>query len=314
MHALLTKWSESILEIPELIRLGYGGVTAPVIEEADDDDYSAIGDDDHEPLPANARPLDKRESVTAEEREMIEHLAKQTTGSGRKRIEQQRVAKKSPRKKPPPQTVHEDQPLLTQPVQENEDFVAADNDSEEEEDEKEKGDQKPKAKPKRTIEEDEDEDSDSETQDPDEVQYAGTRQSKKKAKKRSDFLSSDEESFGTAQEPKVETVNVDDDTKENAAPKRKHVAWYDSDSDVEILRSAYGESVMKRRRSSGPRPPRKGRKDPFTEEEADAIREGIEKYGKGHWKDIKDNDRRLDNRSPGQISDKYRTMLRRGEI
>jgi hypothetical protein len=37
MQLLLIKWSESILDIPALVRVGYGGVPIPVVENKDDD-------------------------------------------------------------------------------------------------------------------------------------------------------------------------------------------------------------------------------------------------------------------------------------
>ena len=45
MRALLTKWSESILDIPQLVRLHYGGVTSAVLDndQNEDDDVSSFG-------------------------------------------------------------------------------------------------------------------------------------------------------------------------------------------------------------------------------------------------------------------------------
>jgi len=57
------------------------------------------------------------------------------------------------------------------------------------------------------------------------------------------------------------------------------------------------------------------RRKKFTQEEVQAIKEGVEKYGVGKWKAIKDNSGgRLDNRSTVQIKDKYRTLLRTNQI
>jgi hypothetical protein len=52
----------------------------------------------------------------------------------------------------------------------------------------------------------------------------------------------------------------------------------------------------------------------FTKEEMDAVRDGVEKYGVGQWKDIQKNDPRLRHRNSSQVKDKYRTMVTRGEI
>ena len=54
------RWSESILAIPTLVRLGYGGVRAPIVamddEDHDNDDLSSYGMDDHgeDELPVDA--------------------------------------------------------------------------------------------------------------------------------------------------------------------------------------------------------------------------------------------------------------------
>lgn len=45
MKAVLTKWSESILEVPKLVELGYGGVMAPIFT-GDEDDVSSYGVDE----------------------------------------------------------------------------------------------------------------------------------------------------------------------------------------------------------------------------------------------------------------------------
>jgi len=42
MKSVLTKWSESILDIPKLVQLGYGGVMAPIVT-GDEDDVSSYG-------------------------------------------------------------------------------------------------------------------------------------------------------------------------------------------------------------------------------------------------------------------------------
>ena len=42
MKAVLTKWCESILDIPKLVQLGYGGVMAPIVA-GDEDDVSSYG-------------------------------------------------------------------------------------------------------------------------------------------------------------------------------------------------------------------------------------------------------------------------------
>lgn len=52
----------------------------------------------------------------------------------------------------------------------------------------------------------------------------------------------------------------------------------------------------------------------FTEEETAAIRDGVFRFGVGHWKTIQENDARLRHRTNEQVKDKFRTMKNRGEI
>jgi Myb-like DNA-binding domain len=69
-------------------------------------------------------------------------------------------------------------------------------------------------------------------------------------------------------------------------------------------------------RSSLPRSPSSSsiKRHPFTEDEVNAILEGVKLHGVGHWTVIQESDERLANRKPGQLKDKYRTMINRGEI
>jgi Myb-like DNA-binding domain len=56
------------------------------------------------------------------------------------------------------------------------------------------------------------------------------------------------------------------------------------------------------------------KRHPFTEDEVNAILEGVKLHGVGHWTVIQESDERLTSRKPGQLKDKYRTMLNRGEV
>jgi Myb-like DNA-binding domain len=54
----------------------------------------------------------------------------------------------------------------------------------------------------------------------------------------------------------------------------------------------------------------------FTDEEVQALREGIARYRAGEWENIKSasKGRRLDSRSPEEIKVKFRNMARTGKI
>mmetsp|Transcript_4592 Transcript_4592/g.5305 ORF Transcript_4592/g.5305 Transcript_4592/m.5305 type:complete len:107 (+) Transcript_4592:808-1128(+) len=69
----------------------------------------------------------------------------------------------------------------------------------------------------------------------------------------------------------------------------------------------------KRKRIKVSSPP-KGRKM-FTQDEKHAIIAGVEKFGRGRWKEIKDYyNELLGDRTSTQIKDCYRTMLNKNEL
>jgi hypothetical protein len=91
VRSLVTKWSESILEIPTLVGLGYGGVPSPVVDK-DEDDVSSWGSGNDYAITADERRLSitrsrsfskflkatlqgRNVSVTAEEKDIIARLA-----------------------------------------------------------------------------------------------------------------------------------------------------------------------------------------------------------------------------------------------
>mmetsp|Transcript_15658 Transcript_15658/g.24041 ORF Transcript_15658/g.24041 Transcript_15658/m.24041 type:complete len:388 (+) Transcript_15658:194-1357(+) len=63
-----------------------------------------------------------------------------------------------------------------------------------------------------------------------------------------------------------------------------------------------------------PRPDRRSRRVPWTEEEKTAVRQGVRDYRVGEWAKIKSKYKvELANRTSVQIKDQYRTMCKRGE-
>lgn len=86
----------------------------------------------------------------------------------------------------------------------------------------------------------------------------------------------------------------------------KQVVWSSSDEDDYAL-------VQKVEQPTKQKKPRK-KAVPFSRDEVAAIKEGLQLFGAGHWQEMKDNDKRLKNRSNIQIKDKYRTMVDNNEI
>lgn len=92
------------------------------------------------------------------------------------------------------------------------------------------------------------------------------------------------------------------------------IEWSESDDDEVLLRPPprRSSSAGNRRRSS-PKKPQKRRR--FTDEEKEAIREGVRLYGAGNWAVIRLNSNGiLMSRTGVNIKDAYRTMKNKGEI
>jgi hypothetical protein len=80
MHSLLLKWTESILEIPVLVKLGYGEVISPVIETEDDDDVSSFGNN-HEENDTKIQQDELNPHMTQLSFQSIERLCRAARGS-----------------------------------------------------------------------------------------------------------------------------------------------------------------------------------------------------------------------------------------
>jgi excinuclease UvrABC ATPase subunit len=80
MHSLLLKWTESILEIPTLVKLGYGEVISPVIETEDDDDVSSFGNN-HEENDTKIQQDELNPHMTQLSFQSIERLCRAARGS-----------------------------------------------------------------------------------------------------------------------------------------------------------------------------------------------------------------------------------------
>lgn len=247
MHALLVKWAESVLEIPALFNLGYGGVTAP-LTETENDDVSSWGDENAQERDTQMEQDEELFCTQQPEEEIVT-----------KEVQRVRKAK----------FVAEKKPLLNRRISSRENVP------------KQAPAQQRKEPPKASAvaatrksgdENIQDDDDWSETQDPDEV-----RPTKAKA--------------AIEQVPSPPSLSRKRQAEAVSTPKGNE---------------AVVESPWKRMRTR--------QKVPFTQDEADAIREGVMRFGVGKWKIIKMSDSRLKHRNPVQIKDKFRNMLRTGEI
>lgn len=91
--------------------------------------------------------------------------------------------------------------------------------------------------------------------------------------------------------------------------KRSAVAMEFSDSDEE------SQEIIKKIPVEKPAHKKIAKRRRFTQEEKDAIKEGVMKYGLGKWAKIKfENIEVLQNRTNVNIKDCYRTMMRKGEF
>ena len=64
-----------------------------------------------------------------------------------------------------------------------------------------------------------------------------------------------------------------------------------------------------------PHPDEGKKRKRFTNEEKEAVKKGVEQYGPGDWKSVKNHYLGiLHHRTPVQIKDCFRTMVKRGEV
>ena len=275
MKAILTKWSESILEIPKLVQLGYGGVMAPIVT-GDEDDVSSYGvaednlltqkqdedDADAEPIPFrnhSHKQHGRRTSFADEARASAagNHNARYLPSKS-PRSRSSLIRKVGGRKSPPRN-----------------------------------------ARRQRDVNYDDDED-DSHTEDPtaNVHQYGGASNSpivadKRRAQPAIPIRDSDEDS-GAQREPLRSAPN-------NHNKRRRSAQSNDLEDDLwedpEDMRAQKRRTYMD-----------------WTVDETNAVKEGYSMFGK-KWAMIKHNcSNRLSRRTNVQIKDKWRTMVRAGEI
>lgn len=283
MKAVLTKWSESILDIPKLVQLGYGGVMAPIVTGDDDDvssygvaedhfltqkqnedkDNAGLGHPDAEPIPfrshSNRQHGGRRTSFADEARaSAAANLTSRNLPSKSPRTS----SRKNGRKKSPPQS--------------------------------------PRRQRDANFRDDDDDDSYTEDPTGSVHQYGGASNSPNSVEKRRNRAAvphrdSDEESAAHHRAP-VRSPASNRHKRRRPPQLRDPDPLWDDPEDVEV-----------------PYPKRRTYMD-WTVEETNAVREGYAAYGK-RWAMIKHNSRhRLSRRTNVQIKDKWRTMVKAGEI
>lgn len=109
----------------------------------------------------------------------------------------------------------------------------------------------------------------------------------KRSKAGSPILMNGEDDFALATQPGPD---------ENEAPTRR--------------KRSNSPSAGETRTRGSPRRRKRLKKIPFSDEEMDAIREGVARFGTGNWQNIKSHDDRLKNRDAVQIREKCKQMLR----
>jgi hypothetical protein len=297
VRSLLTNWSESILDIPTLFLLGYGGIDTPAGEH--DDDLSSFGhnDDDDEPLETQ---LYQHAMATEENEEIIAHMSATSSPLIANKID-----------KP----LEKDVPSPDEPEDETTDYMpftqALDN-------AKGGNDDRPKehataTSKKMDAQTDEvhqnggDETDNSETQDPDVPKDPTAKKNasddKNKALNVAKGYPESAEKNKQAQPPGKEN---DSSQKEKKRTKGSVVYFEDSDEeDEEPMPAQRTRSIAHRQTSGGARKPR----EDWTLDETRALIEGVREHGKGNWALIQIMKApRLDRVDNKQIKDRWRNV------
>jgi hypothetical protein len=269
MKSVLTKWSESILEIPKLVELGYGGVMAPTVVADDEDDVSSYGVDEDRLL------TQKPEDIDMDVLEDDEPIPLRSKGSRRTSFadkahtvgngHQRRLPSKAPRSKP----VSRRSSATKSPPRSRQGSTAED------------------FEPMRP------DDDESEAKDPTSSvhQLGGAepspvanslRQLVGAVRIRGSDEDAEEEGENRAPTPKKQKTTPDDDD-----------LWEDPKIQSQPKQRTYLD---------------------WTGDETAAVVDGYARFGK-KWRLIKDNcQNRLSRRTNIQIKDKWRTLVKQGEI
>lgn len=296
MHALIIRWSESILNIPTLFQLRYAGVAPYTVQDPENDDVSSFGDDEE------AKGSQEKESKVFHARfeDPVVAIAKEVAD---------------------PEVVDQ-----IEPEEAAVDLILDDESKHLAEDIGEAA--KKAAENIDEIKESElnvEEEYYPETQPPMETQKARIQQQRFFASKRALLSTGNSESPQPyTQSEEYETQNVDPTISNEKSIETcvgqpsENIPLVSEpqvvDENVPQIRERKRDSLMDSSDDEKEVTQKRQRRRKFSHEEEEAIREGVKKFGVGNWKHIKANDERLLGRTAVQIKDKYRTMLQHGEI
>lgn len=297
MHSLIVRWSESILDIPTLFHLRYAGVAPYTVQDPENDDVSSFGDEEE---------AKKRRE---QENGLFNNRFEDPVAAMANNVADPEVVAQVESDEPAVDPVLDDEPKhLSEDVGEAAKQAAENIDD------------------MKDSELNIDEEDYPETQPPMQTQKVSIQQQRFVASKRvllSTGHSASPEAYTQSQEP--ETEYPDHDIQNQTPTEERSIKRSNKsnriteprivDENVPVNRERKRDSLMD---SSDDDTKGQGRKkqkrNKFTHDEEEAIREGVKKFGVGNWKHIKANDRRLNARTSVQIKDKYRTMLQKGEI
>ena len=128
-------------------------------------------------------------------------------------------------------------------------------------------------------------------------------------RRKTDKDRSDKKRARSSSDASKENVDSPQTKKNGSASKKQKVQRLEWSSDDD----EYPEPAPAKRSRRAPGNTQQHRRA-FTTDEEDGLRDGVRRFGVGHWKEIQENEPRLRGRDNHQIKDKYRNMQKNGEI
>jgi hypothetical protein len=326
---LVQRWHSCVLQVPTLVRLGYGGISTKRMSVLEGRRSSLFDEN----ASVSSWGVDEEEFKEREKVEMGQDDAPQKTSTDDEDTDGYATANE--------EDVNAALAFSTQPpVEEN--LPPVEEEEEEEEEETDDGDKKPRAKPTKEYKSHPRRSSRlagpvtvRDSQRATRLSAAAQSQKKVNAKEEDNDESSVESKESPAKKPpaagaaKKSDDDDDDDesitepeTRSSSSPKRARkpvakpgtsVVGWSSESDDE---PCLPKKRPRKRKSEAPsrRSQKLKKKRNFTEEEMEAIRAGVRRFGKGDWTTIRINSGGvLMNRTNVNIKDCYRNMEKRGE-
>jgi hypothetical protein len=299
MHALIIRWSESILGIPTLFQLRYAGVAPYTVQDPENDDVSSFGDEGE----AKKR-RDQERMFHARFEDPVAAIANSVA-------DPEVVAQ-----------VESEEPTVDPAVNNDETKHLSEDVGEAAKQAADSIDEN-----LRDTESIMDEEDDYlETQPSVDTQKVRIQQQRFVASKRvllSTGHADPPRPYTQSQESAAQDMDSGIENNQETRDKRMNHSKSSTriteprivDENVPVQRERKRDSLMDSSdEDERPKGPKKQKRTKFTPDEEDAIREGVKRFGVGNWKYIKENDSRLDARTTVQIKDKYRTLLQKGEV